>query len=124
VDLTGGCGTRYGISGSRGISQGWDGSSGSGSSGMLRDVAGQPGQERKASGRCKVLRGLWDVMVCRMMSRDVGKGLDPKQDERKTSCTAGDEVCRRRRVMPRETRYAAGDETYRGRRVQETGLEA
>ena len=38
------------------------------------------------------------------MPRDVGKGLDPKRDER-------------------ETRYAAGDETYRGRRVQETGLE-
>ena len=51
------------------------------------------------------------------MSRDVGKGLDPKRDERKTSCTAGDEVCRRRQVMPRETRCSAGDETYRGRRV-------
>ena len=56
--------------------------------------------------------------------RDVGKGLDPKRDERKTSCTAGDEVCRRRRDVPREMRYAAGDETYRGRQVQETGLEA
>jgi len=32
------------------------------------------------------------------MSRDVGKGLDPKRDEQKTSCTAGDEVCRGRRV--------------------------
>jgi len=91
---------------------------------MSRDVAGQPGRKRKASGRCEVPRGLRDVMVCRMMSRNVSKGLDPKQDERKTSCTAGDEVCHGRRVMPRETRYAAGDETYRGRRVQETGLEA
>ena len=72
---------------------------------MSLDVAGQLGRERKASGRCEVLRGLRDVMVCRMMSCDVGKGLDPKRDEW-------------------ETRYAAGDETYRGRRVQETGLEA
>ena len=45
------------------------------------------------------------------MSRDVGKGLDPKRDERKTSCTAGDEVCRGRRDVLREMRYAAGDET-------------
>jgi len=84
---------------------------------MSLDVAGQPGRERKASGRCEVPQGLRDVMVCRMMSRDVGKGLDPKRDERETSCTAGDELYRGRRVMPRETRYAAGDETYRGRRV-------
>jgi len=92
-----------------------------------RDVfgcRGQSGRERKASGRCEVPRGLRDVMVRRMMSRDVGKGLDPKRDERKTSCTAGDEVCRGRRDVPREMRYAAGDETYRGRQVQETGLEA
>ena len=60
---------------------------------MSLDVAGQPGQEQKASGRCEVLRGLQDVMVCRMMSHDVGKGLDLKRDERKTSCTVGDEVC-------------------------------
>jgi len=124
VDLTGGCGTRYGISGSRGISQGWDRSNGSGSRGTSLDVAGQPGRERKASGRCEVPQGLRDVMVGRMMSRDVGKGLDPKRDERKTRCTAGDEVCRGRRDVPREMRYAAGDETYRGRQVQETGLEA
>ena len=65
---------------------------------MSLDVAGQPGRERKASGRCEVPRGLRDVMVCRMMSRDVGKGLDPKRDERETSCTAGDELCRGRRV--------------------------
>jgi len=71
---------------------------------MLQDVARQPGRERKASGRCKVLR---DVTVCRMMSRDVGKGLDPKRDE----------LYHGRRVMPQETRYAAGDETYRRRRV-------
>jgi len=71
VDLTGGCGTRYGISGSRGISQGWDGSNGSGSRRMSLDVTGQPGRERKASGRCEVPRGLRDVMVCRMMLRDV-----------------------------------------------------
>ena len=71
VGLTGGCRTRYGIPGSRGISQGWDRSNGSGSCGMLQDVAGQPAWERKASGRCKVPRGLRDVMVCRMMSRDV-----------------------------------------------------
>jgi len=50
VDLTGGCGTRYGMS--------WD-------------VTGQPGWERKASGRCEVPRGLRDVTVCRMMLRDV-----------------------------------------------------
>jgi len=91
---------------------------------MSLDVAGQLGQERKASGRCEVPRGLRDVMVSHMMSRDVSKGLDLKRDERKTSCTTGDEVCHGRRVMPRETRYAAGDETYRGRQVQETGLEA
>ena len=94
---------------------------------MSLDVAGQPGRERKASGRCEVPWGLRDVMVCRMMSRDVGdvgKGLDPKRDERKTSCTAGDEVCRGRRDVPREMRCAAGDETYCGRQVQETGLEA
>jgi len=42
------------------------------------------------------------------MSRDVGKGLDPKRDERKTSCTAGDEVCRGRRDVPREMRHTAG----------------
>jgi len=35
-----------------------------------RDVAGQPGQEQKASGRCDVPQGLWDVTVCRMMSCD------------------------------------------------------
>jgi len=58
------------------------------------------------------------------MPRDVGKGLDPKRDERETSCTAGDKLCRGRRVMPQETRYATGDKTYRGRRVQERGLEA
>ena len=82
------------------------------------------GRERNASGRCEVPQGLRDIMVCRMMSQDVGKGLDPKRDERKTSCTVGDEVCRGRQVMPRETRYATGDETYHGRQVQETGLEA
>jgi len=38
---------------------------------MSLDVAGQPGRERKASGRCEVPRGLRDVMVGRMMSRDV-----------------------------------------------------
>jgi len=92
-----------------------------------RDVfgcRGQSGRERKASGRCEVPRGLWDVMVRRMMSRDVGKGLDPKRDERKMSCTAGDEVCRGRRDVPREMSYTAGEESCRGRRVQETGLEA
>jgi len=44
---------------------------GSGSRGMSLDVTGQPGRERKASGRCEVPRGLRDIMVCRMMSRDV-----------------------------------------------------
>ena len=39
---------------------------------------------------------------------DVGKGLDPKRDERKTSCTAGDEVCRGRRDVLREMRHTAG----------------
>jgi len=72
VDLTGGCGTRSRIPGSRGISQGWDGSNGSGSCGMLRDVAGQPGWEWRASGRCEVPWGLRDITVCRMMSCDVG----------------------------------------------------
>jgi len=105
VDLTGGCGTCYGIPGSRGISQGWDRSNGSGSCGMSWDVAGQLGRERKASGRCEVPRGLQDVMVCCMMSRDVGKGLDPKRDERETSCTTGDELCRGRQDMLRETRH-------------------
>jgi hypothetical protein len=38
---------------------------------MSLDVAGQPGREWKASGRCEVPRGLRDVMVGRMMSRDV-----------------------------------------------------
>jgi len=83
-----------------------------------RDVfgcCGQSGRERNTSGRCEVPRGLRDVMVHRMMSRDVGKGLDPKRDERKTSCTAGDEVCRRRRDVPREMSYTAGDESCRGR---------
>jgi len=47
------------------------------------------------------------------MSRDVGKGLDPK---RETSCTAGDELCRGRRGILRETRCAAGDESCHGRR--------
>ena len=91
---------------------------------MSLDVAGQPGRERKASGRCEVPRGLRDVMVSRMMSRDVGKGLDPKRDERKTSCTAGDEVCRGRRDMPREA--GAGDRSGGVRRVAErkTHLEA
>jgi len=79
------------------------------------DVAGQPGQERKASGRCEVPRGLRDFMVCRMMSRDVGKGLDLKRDERKTGCTTGDEVCRGRQDVPREMSYTAGDESCRGR---------
>jgi len=60
------------------------------------------GRERNASGRCEVPQGLQDVMVCRMMSQDVGKGLDPKRDEWKTS-------------VPQEMRYAAGDEMYRGR---------
>jgi len=57
------------------------------------------------------------------MSGDVGKGLDPKRDERETSCTAGDELCCGRRGMPRETKYAAGDEVCRGRRdvPRETG---
>jgi len=72
---------------------------------MSWDVAGQPGQERKASGRCKVPRGLRDITVCRMMSRDVAKGLDPKRDEREMSCTAGDESCRGRRDMLREMRH-------------------
>jgi len=49
------------------------------------------------------------------MLRDVGKGLDPKRDERKTSCTAGDEVCHGRRDVPREMSYIAGDESCRGR---------
>ena len=84
---------------------------------MSLDVAEQPGQEWKASGRCEVPWGLRDVMVCRMMLRDVGKGLDPKWDERKTSCTAGDEVCRGRQDVPWKTRCTAGDETYRGRQV-------
>jgi len=79
------------------------------------DVAGQPGQERKASGRCEVPRGLRDFMVCRMMSRDVGKGLDLKRDERKTGCTTGDEVCRGRQDVPREMSYTAGDESCCGR---------
>jgi len=83
---------------------------------MSLDVAGQPGREWKASGRCEVPQGLRDVMVCRMMSRDVGKGLDPKWDEQKTSCTAGDEVCRGRRDVPREMSYTVGDKMYRGRR--------
>ena len=48
------------------------------------------------------------------MSRDVGKGLDPK---RETSCTAGDKSCRGRQDMPRETRHTAGGGTYRRRRV-------
>ena len=65
---------------------------------MSWDVAGQPGRERKASGRCEVPQGLRDVTVCCVMSGDVGKGLDPKRDERETSCTAGDETCRGRRV--------------------------
>ena len=65
-----------------------------------RDVAGQPGRERKASGRCEVPRGLRDITVCRMMSCDVAKGLDPKRDERKTSCTVGDESCRGRQDIP------------------------
>jgi len=65
---------------------------------MSRDVAGQPGWEWRASGRCEVPRGLWDVTVCHMMSWDVGKGLDPKRDERETRCAAGDELCRGRRV--------------------------
>jgi len=38
---------------------------------MSWDVTGQPGRERKASGRCEVLRGLRDITVCRMMLRDV-----------------------------------------------------
>jgi len=38
---------------------------------MSLDVAGQPGRERKASGRCEAPRGLRDVMVGCMMSRDV-----------------------------------------------------
>jgi len=78
-------------------------------------AAGQPGRERKASGRCEVPRGLRDVMVCRVMSRDVGKGLDPKRDEQKMSCTAGDEVCRGRRDVPREMSYTVGDKSCRGR---------
>jgi len=49
------------------------------------------------------------------MSRDVGKGLDPKRDERKTSCTAGDGVCRGRRDVTREMSYTTGDESCRGR---------
>jgi len=81
VDLTGGSGTRYGISGSRGISQGWDRSSGSGSSGMSLDVAGQPGQERKASGRCEVPRGLRDVIV---------RGTPYAPDDRLSSASASD----------------------------------
>jgi len=60
---------------------------------MSWDVAGQPGREQKASGRCEVLRGLRDVTVCCMMSCD---GLDPKRDEQEMSCTAGDELCRGR----------------------------
>jgi len=51
------------------------------------------------------------------MSQDVSKGLDMKQDERETSCTAGDELYCGGRVVPREMSYAAGDETYRGRWV-------
>ena len=74
----------------------WGRSNGSGSRGMSWDVAGQPGRERKASGRCEVPRGLRDITVCRMMSCDVGKGLDSKRDEQETSCTAGDELCRGR----------------------------
>jgi len=76
---------------------------------MSWDVAGQPGRERKVSGRCEVLQGLRDVTVCCVMSGDVGKGLDPKRDEREMSCTAGDELCCGRRGMPQETRGAAGD---------------
>ena len=34
-------------------------------------AVGQPGRERKASGRCEVPRGLQDVTVCRMMLHDV-----------------------------------------------------
>jgi len=34
-------------------------------------AAGQPGRERRASGRCEVPWGLRDVTVCRMMSCDV-----------------------------------------------------
>ena len=55
---------------------------------MSLDVAGQPGWERKASGRCEV------------PPHDVGKGLDPKRDERKTSYAAGDKMYRGRRDIP------------------------
>jgi len=54
---------------------------------------------------------------CRVMSGDVGKGLDLKWDERETSCTAGDELCHGRQGMPREMSYATGDEVSRGRQV-------
>jgi len=67
-----------------------------GAAGCLWMSRDQPGWEQKASERCEVPRGLQDVMVCRVMSQDVGKGLDPKRDERKTSCTTGDELCRGR----------------------------
>ena len=65
---------------------------------MSWDVVGQPGRERRASGRCEVPRGLRDITVCRMMSRDVAKGLDPKRDEQEMSCTAGDKTYRGRQV--------------------------
>ena len=58
------------------------------------------------------------------MPQNVGKGLDPKRDERETSCTAGDEICRRRRDIPQEA--GAGDRSGGVRRVAErkTHLEA
>jgi len=42
------------------------------------------------------------------MPQNVGKGLDPKRDERETSCTAGDKLCRGRQDMPWEMRHTAG----------------
>ena len=71
-----------------------------GAAGCLWMSRDQPGWEQKASKRCEVPRGLRDITVCRMMSRDVAKGLDLKRDKRETSCTVGDESCRGRRDIP------------------------
>jgi len=89
---------------------------------MSLDVAGQPGRERKASGRCEVPRGLRDITVCRMMSRDVAKGLDPKRDEQEMSCTAGDESCRRRQDVPQETRHTVEGRSEAEGTVKQSGV--
>jgi len=112
----GSAGCVTGLVGCRGISRGWDESNGSGSRGMSRDSRVGSGRLAGGARYCGDCGTSWYVACCRVMSRDVGKGLDPKRDERETSCTAGDESCRGRRDMPREMRHTTGDESCRGRR--------